>query len=411
MAIGMKCAWVNRWYKEGNKVDITGYKVLSTGNRTPELVDKNKICRQRSPIAQDIAENWGKWRTKLYENDGNLYSAKIFSNPGITNRMGREIGRSNVFGRRRYEEIERNLGQIKLGELCLEGAIQTKAEIEGVLGFRVTDVEYGKLRDVVRYIRGKYKPVWAMKEKGKTIHEILQGVKKGSSKFRQIISGRGSAKYRSFVFGSIRPINTFWTQMGIEIDTTLVSCGVSLWTIKEANPDFRQFVFKWNQGMIHGNTVISHFGENVDRKCTFCKIKLVAQLKRELNRDPTEIEVQARVITENVPDENRIHIMWECETVINAINVIYSSVWGTNGNVEKETYLMGRVILCQEATQLFMIVNMFIKYKIWRYKLAGVLPNTGCITNDVRVFAETICGYRKWRNMFPLIKRTLNAMV
>jgi len=181
------------------------------------------------------------------------------------------------------------------------------------------------------------------------------------------MSGRGSRMYRKFTFLDIRPINTLWAQMGIEIDAGLVACGVGLWTIKEVNPEFRQFMFKWNQGMVHGNTVISHFGENVDRSCTFCKIKVKERLERELNREPLEIEVQA----ENIPDENRPHIFWECGTVKDIINNVYRNVWDTNGEVEKKAFLMGKIIWCMEATQLYMMVNMYIKHQIWRYKLGG----------------------------------------
>jgi hypothetical protein len=38
----------------------------------------------------------------VYENDGNIYCAQLFENPGITNRMGRMLGRGNILSARRY---------------------------------------------------------------------------------------------------------------------------------------------------------------------------------------------------------------------------------------------------------------------------------------------------------------------
>jgi hypothetical protein len=91
--------------------------------------------------------------------------------------------------------------------------------------------------------------------------------------------------------------------MGIIPNEGILACSMLVWNIKEADTDFRQFAFRWYQGMIHGNTVISHFGD-VDRKCTFCKITLEQQKEAELGRVLTG-EERERLI---VPDEDRPHI-------------------------------------------------------------------------------------------------------
>jgi hypothetical protein len=58
---------------------------------------------------------------------------------------------------------------------------------------------------------------------------------------------------------------------------------------------------------------------------------------------------------------------------------------------------MGKDMGTIEATVLYMLINMFVKYRIWKYKLAGVLPNTQYITNDLRNFMDGITSYNKWR--------------
>jgi hypothetical protein len=200
----------------------------------------------------------------------------------------------------------------------------------------------------MEYLRGKFKPVWEMREKGKTIGTWVGAIKKGSNKFRQLMSGRGSRAYWKFKFENTRPIKNLWKHLDIELDDNLVMYGVSLWNIKEVNTEFRQFMFKWNQGMIHGNTVISHFGENVDRRCTFCKILRKAELVRRLGREPTELELNREIIV----DENRKHVFWECETVYRTCKEVYNGVWGTVGELDKKKFLMGKAIICAEITQL-----------------------------------------------------------
>ena len=160
-----------------------------------ELIDVNRIDGNKYPVARGIAWAWSKWREKLYENDGNLFKAILFGNPGITNRMGRKIGENNVFSARRYNLVRNRIENIEVGELVEMEGIKTKIEIEERIGTWITEVEYGKISDIIKYIRNKFKPSWEMIEKGKNVVEILRKIKKGSKKFRQIISGRGSRSY------------------------------------------------------------------------------------------------------------------------------------------------------------------------------------------------------------------------
>jgi len=384
----MKCAWINRWKKEGRKVDITGHRVLRTGRHGDvERINKDDVGKNY-PCARGIAEAWHKFREKMYENDGNMYKAVIFGNPGLRNRMGIMLGGGNIFGRVRYERIRQHLEEIKVGEVCEEEGIKNKEDINQILGIQLTDVEYGKLRDSIKHLRKKYKPEWELKESGKTIKDWLEPIKKGSKKYRNIMSGRGSRVYKKFKFEDIRPINTLWTQLEIPMEERLLSCGMILWNVREIDTDMRQYIFKWNQGMIHGNTVISHFGE-VDRKCTFCKIQKINEMRGTLGRDPTELEIEGMLL----PDENRPHIFWDCNHVKRCIQHVHNSLWGGGEPVDKKAFLMGKDMGTVEATMLYMLTNMCIKYRIWKYKLAGILPKENCIANDVKHWLNNLTWY------------------
>jgi hypothetical protein len=80
----MKCAWVNRWRREGNGVDVTG---STTRQGNIELINKDLIGKNNHPCVRSIADAWHVFREKMYENDGHVYRAKILSNPGLQNRM------------------------------------------------------------------------------------------------------------------------------------------------------------------------------------------------------------------------------------------------------------------------------------------------------------------------------------
>jgi len=216
------------------------------------------------------------------------------------------------------------------------------------------------------------------------------------------MSGRGSRAYRQFTYDKVRPIKTLWEQLELEKEDDLLWCGMHLWGVRELSSEVRQFIFRWNQGMVHGNTVISHFGD-VDRKCTFCKLVEGNRLKAELGRDLTEIELSQL----NVVDETRAHIFWDCHTVQRDLQCIYKSVWDTGVNVTKRDYLMGLNIGNMEATILYMSINMLIKYKIWRAKLANTFPNCNTIANDIKMNVYQLTKYQKWRNMLPLVRQRI----
>jgi len=400
----MKSAWVNRWKKEGLKVDVTGTRVFrTTWNNDCETIRADDIPKIRYPIARAVADEWTKFRAKVYENDGHIFKGRVFFNPGITNRIGQMLGDGNIFGLEKANRYKNSLRDVRFEGILNEvGNILPKITVENKLGFPLLAMEYRRLAESVNYVLKKFKPVVALIGMSKTIGDHLNAIKRGSFKLRKLISGRGSRPYREFTYDKIRPINTLWEHLGIEKEEGLLWCGMHLWCIQEISSEVRQFTFKWNQGMVHGNTVISHFGD-VDRKCTFCKLKEEDRLKNALGRDLTDDEKDGMIIV----DETRVHIFWECNVTQESVQNIYKQVWETRIGVTKNDFLMGRNFGTMEATLLYMMVNMYIKYDIWRYKLANAIPNCNSISNNIKNNINNLMRYQKWRNLLPLVRRNI----
>ena len=97
--------------------------------------------------------------------------------------------------------------------------------------------------------------------------------------------------------------------------------------------------------------------------------------------------------------------MWDCHTVNTCIREVYNRVWNKDGAVDKKAFLMGKAIGFLETSQLYMMVNMVIKYRIWKYKLAETIPKTQAIVNDVNIFLEQLSRYNKWRILIPLLRQ------
>ncbi len=62
--------------------------------------------------------------------------------------------------------------------------------------------------------------------------------------------------------------------------------------------------------------------------------------------------------------------------------------------MDKGDFLMGKELRTEEATVLYVLINMYIKYRIWKYKLAGVLPLAKCISNDLNRWVDSLVSHK-----------------
>jgi len=124
-------------------------------------------------------------------------------------------------------------------------------------------------------------------------------------------------------------------------------------------------------------------------------------LKEELGRDPSANEWEQALAL--IPDENRLHIFWECPVVQRCLKEIYFFMWGVR-NVDKTEFLLGKLGNNRELTLLYQISNLLIRQKMWNYKLAGVLPKTSTIANYVKTRLNNLCRKPDWRGMMPLLQ-------
>jgi hypothetical protein len=395
----IKCGWINRWCKEGVKVDFTGKYVLSLGLGDAEHLDLRKHRKGTLPCAEGIINAWTAFRKKFYENESNIYEAEIFGNPGILSSVGQQLETTIFHGDR--VRILGEIRNVKLNVLLNErGTIKEKVTLEPLIP-GLSRSEFLRLKAEVNWLIRKYKPRLEMRETAKNVKQFMAEIKKGSSKFRAKISGRGSQIYSNFECSQIKSVKTLWEQMDLEIDEKLVSIGFTLWKNQFLDLSLREFLFKMSHGLVHGNTVISHFG-NVDRKCTFCKIKKIEELVINLGRDPDHDERALAFLT--IPDENRPHIFWECPTVMVTVTFVLDKLWGIQVP-EKKTFLMGKVGQNMELSSIFQLVNLFIRYKIWNYKLAGILPKPGMIVHETERLISEIFKKPDLRGQQPLLRQ------
>jgi hypothetical protein len=140
---------------------------LSLGDGCPEYIDVKRMGRSKLPCMLSIATAWSFFRKKFYENESNIYEAKIFANPGILSTVGQQL-ENTVFLDGRVVEIIDQLRGIRLINLLNErGQIKDKREIEGLIpNFSRSEL---KLWTEINFIVRKYKPRIEMGGTAKTL--------------------------------------------------------------------------------------------------------------------------------------------------------------------------------------------------------------------------------------------------
>ena len=66
---------------------------------------------------------------------------------------------------------------------------------------------------------------------------------------------------------------------------------------------------------------------------------------------------------------------------------------------------MGKLAHSVECTALFQLINQFIRYKIWNYKIAGILPKKGMIVHEVENFINFVGKKPDLRGQLPLVRQ------
>jgi hypothetical protein len=165
-----------------------------------------------------------------------------------------------------------------VGEVCNpEGGMISKDETERVFGARINWAEYFRLRVEIERLRTEYVRKIGCPIREINLDEFMLGRKKGIKKYRWVIEGRHSRKYRENDPMDIAAGITLWGDYRNNMGREMVELNYGLWKTALLDPGFKNFLFKLVHGKLYLNAQLANFGE-VEPQCTFCSIKEIADL-------------------------------------------------------------------------------------------------------------------------------------
>ena len=273
--------------------------------------------------------------------------------------------------------------------------------IEQLTGTRITYVEYFRLRTSIRDIANVYNTAVG---RPMELKNYIQGIKKGSGKFRVFIDGTKSKMFKEAKVINLPVVRTLLGQYLNEDDENLVRINMKLWKIGKLESGFKQFLFRYVHGKLYLNNVLSHIDDTLPY-CTICKL--------HLDRDPN-----VRILdrggpeyinrVENLPRETVEHLFLECRYIRPIVLNLCNNRIRVE-HFEEKTYMMGDIWTNSiEGITVRCLVLHYIKYQVYLCRCFKRIPTQQQVDFELQRFLEELLKSKRWAPYVRQLRRNNN---
>ncbi len=397
MDLCVKASWVERWKREGRNMD---YPALIMWNGDVELRNKH-ICianvrNKGMSMMTVIYEAYKNFKREYIDFGNNINTTELFSNSTIME--GDQYMEEVVFGMGRYMELRHRLENKVVGDICnRDGGMVSKEETERVFGVRLNWAEYFRLRVEIERLRVEFVRKVGCPIREISIDEFMLGRKKGIKKYRWIIEGRHSRKYKDNDPSDIAAGITLWGEYRNVMGRELVELNYGMWKNSLLDPAFKNFLFKLVHGKLYLNAQLANFGE-VEPQWTFCVIKERATLRRELIREGSNEHTRRLSALDR---ESVNHLFWECNNVKTVITKFFNDIAQENNlNIDKEKFFGGWNSISVKRTKALLIIVHFVKYYIYICRNRKKMPTVAGLTYEFEGLERNMRRSADWSTNF-----------
>jgi hypothetical protein len=190
-----------------------------------------------------------------------------------------------------------------------------------------------------------------------SIADFLQGLKKGSRKYRKILG----YETKDYDITKLTQVNTMARITNTNVPNIERVKGMySMWGKSYLNNDLRVFLLKYYNNILGLGNRIAHFVQNAESRCTFCLLS---------NRlDPVA--------------ESFEHIFYSCPSTQIILKKFFKKF--LTPILSAENYFTGSGTVGNEKENVpFSLTLDILRYFIWQCKLNKRLPIYSCIIDDV----------------------------
>jgi len=342
-----RCAWVRRAHNEDElwKRELKFFSNYSIFN----LRSKNFNAKE-NPILHNIAVSFERFTYKFSVCNENFREMYIFDNPCFTFDVNHpNFLKKEFFTAEYYEENKAKIMNLRLSNIAsIDGRLKNKEDFENESGLHVTDAKYRVLMGIAVSAQIKYGKQNQQEKKTDTLVNFCMRIKKGSKKYRKILTDGGGdlgvssnvqryAELAEVIIGSenSKRLNAMWKK----------SC---------LNNTTRTFIFKLHNNLLGLNSRVANFVRGHPRTCTFCDLR--------------------RVPYENT--ENTKHLFFDCPSVEQALIEFFTWLFNSNAQItiSRTEYFVGFSYENVSKNQVLDLILVLVKKSIWDCKQRFCVP-------------------------------------
>jgi len=357
------CAWVRR---SVNLDEFWKREFFCASYGQVFNIRKGNICKMRNPLLYHISECFERFIFCFTARDENFAKSCIFENPSLPF----DGNNPNYLTSQFFTEAELILYREDIQHLSVEHllnpdyGVKTKLEFENISNIRITEIKFNRLQGLVNTAVDKYRKIDNNLKKKDTVKNFCMRIKRGSKKYRKIISG----SVPEIISTNISRFSDIIDQV-IDLEHSVRLNSQWRWNFLDNST--RTFIFKLHNNLLGINTRVAHFVRNHERTCTFCMLR----------QDP-----------EDSP-ETLLHLFFNCQHTENIVLPFYSWLLSDNNRiVSPREFLQGFDTNCTKKNFVLDLVNIVVKKYVWDCKLRFSIPNLHDLKSN---FMDTYTNFYK----------------
>jgi hypothetical protein len=385
------------WISRANKLQNDNWRYdlrsLAPGNNIL-LLRESDIDKNLHPILYDLVVDYNSFYDKFCTANSNFKKAYIFGNQSF--KLGPDYARpisANSFGLEFYNRYKNFLRALTFENCFSQGSFKPLADFAAE-GLPLSPAAWMQLRSSLLRTKALLtKPDSFPHNNVTDITSFMNSNAKGSKRFRRVFD---------YVFPEpdvtiMRSINTFSNLIELPVpDAPSIKKILGSWTHYCCGNQLKEFIFKFRSNYLDLNNRINAFNQEVDPRCTFCRI-----------RDP---DTNTR--------DSLSHCFFDCPTTNGILQPLLTKYFPDLATENQKKYFFWYGLLPDpEQNHLQQTISLCmdnLRFIIYRYKKRRIVPNYITVEKDfIFGLKTTIMTSQSFKsivaseNIFTIIYRAL----
>jgi hypothetical protein len=347
----LQCTWVKKAF--GNTIDCWRQELNALSGMRTVNIDPDSIDANINPMLKDICSSFYDFKRNYNLLNENFFKSCLLGNPNLVNEKRYALLVGDKFWLQKLTNPHGELDNIRICDFFTDqGRVKNIQQLSNILMSNLDRDTYSTIKKVLEtskyvYIRDK---VTISNIQYPTTSEFVTRFKKGSKNFRNIFN---KAEFGKVVSSKNKKIKTFFQLVNLEIlPEPDLEKFQSEWAKGFYPMKVRDFVYKFRNNILGINTRVSHFANNVSRRCTFCVL----------------------ANERNILDETFSHLFYECSHTNKTIKSFlqkYMSDYGPLTDTDLRKFLFtGINAVSNKIDNVFIsALSVTICFFIWECKL------------------------------------------